>query len=49
MTSSDPHCDNDDGDDEYMDDDNFEGRVVEVDLLTDINLEKLNRVREISI
>ena len=38
--------DDDDGDDEYMDDDNFEGRVVEVDLLTDINLEKLNQVRE---
>ena len=33
--------DDDDDDDEYVDDDGFEGHVV-----TDINLEKLNRVRE---
>ena len=33
--------DDDDDDDEYVDDDDFEGHVV-----TEIKLEKLNRVRE---
>lgn len=49
VADDDGEDEDDDDDDEYMDDDDFEGQVVEVDFVTEINLEKLNRVREISI